>query len=489
MNSTACTQSHNRAKTWQIAFFACNNTATNLYMYLMNYVAYYATGYLGLSVMLISNLLMLMRIWDGVTDPFIGMLLDKTSGKLGKNRPFIIVGQLVLMSGAFLIYEMLVKAPAALHLPLFILVYAIYIIGYTCQCVVTKSAQTCMTSDPKQRPTFSIFDGLYSALMWALLPVFISKVWKPRYGGFNQEFFTHFLTVVVIASAILSTLALIGLWQKDRPEYFGLGEKKTMAQQLTLRDYWDVMKNNRAIQMLVLAGASDKLSNQITTNATVSVIVFGIICGNYELYGNISIFTLIPNLILLVLGMKLVASRMGQKQALLTGSIGAIIFTSCNILLMIFGDPTTLSFKNWNLFSVLFIVFTIGARGFSQLSNAIVIPMTADCADYEVYRSGRYVPGLMGTLFSFVDKVISSFSTAIVGVFCAAIGFTEALPTTDTPYSTSLFVVGLLMLYGMPMIGWTCNLVAMHFYPLNKEKMENIQSEIARIKAESQLEE
>ena len=22
--------------------------------------------------------------------------------------------------------------------------------------------------------------------------------------------------------------------------------------------------------------------------------------------------------------------------------------------------------------------------------------MTADCADYEVYRSGRYVPGLMG---------------------------------------------------------------------------------------------
>ena len=34
--------------------------------------------------------------------------------------------------------------------------------------------------------------------------------------------------------------------------------------------------------------------------------------------------------------------------------------------------------------------------------------MTADCADYEVYRSGRYVPGLMGTLFSFVDKLISS---------------------------------------------------------------------------------
>ena len=38
----------------------------------------------------------------------------------------------------------------------------------------------------------------------------------------------------------------------------------------------------------------------------------------------------------------------------------------------------------------------------------------------------------------------------------------------------------------MPMIGWILNVIAMKFYPLNKEKMEEIQDEIARIKAESQ---
>ena len=48
-----------------------------------------------------------------------------------------------------------------------------------------------------------------------------------------------------------------------------------------------------------------------------------------------------------------------------------------------------------------------------SIASSIVIPMTADCADYEVYRSGRYVPGLMGTLFSFVDKIISSLAVYI----------------------------------------------------------------------------
>ena len=35
------------------------------------------------------------------------------------------------------------------------------------------------------------------------------------------------------------------------------------------------------------------------------------------------------------------------------------------------------------------------------------------------------------------------------------------------------------------MIGWVLNLVAMRFYPLTKEKMEEIQDRIAEIKRES----
>ena len=66
-----------RAKLWQIGGFALNNTATNFYLFFMNFIAYYLTGYVGVGVVVASTFLTAMRIWDGVTDPFIGYLVDE----------------------------------------------------------------------------------------------------------------------------------------------------------------------------------------------------------------------------------------------------------------------------------------------------------------------------------------------------------------------------------------------------------------------------
>ena len=45
---------YNRAKTWQIALFALNMMSTNMYLFLMMYVSYYANGILGMSVVFVS---------------------------------------------------------------------------------------------------------------------------------------------------------------------------------------------------------------------------------------------------------------------------------------------------------------------------------------------------------------------------------------------------------------------------------------------------
>ena len=66
--------------------------------------------------------------------------------------------------------------------------------------------------------------------------------------------------------------------------------------------------------------------------------------------------------------------------------------------------------------------------------------MTADCADYEVYRTGKYVPGLMGTLFSFVDKLVSSFAPMVAGVMFSMCGFTDHNPVMGDPVTPGLRV-------------------------------------------------
>ena len=106
-----------RAKLWQIAGFTFNNTATNLYLLFMNYIAYYMTGYIGVGVVTASSFITMMRIWDGVTDPFIGYAVDKTSTKFGKNRPFMLIGNIILMISSFLMFHASHKVPSGARFP------------------------------------------------------------------------------------------------------------------------------------------------------------------------------------------------------------------------------------------------------------------------------------------------------------------------------------------------------------------------------------
>ncbi|MDO5786065.1 MAG: MFS transporter [Eubacteriales bacterium] len=493
-NNTMQQNGIHRAHGWEMALFALNSAATNLYGLMLVYISYYTTGLVGLSVVIIGMLGTAMRFWDAVTDPFLGMILDKTNGKFGKNRPIMVIGNLIMASATFVMYHFLHLLPEnyTLRLISYIILYAIYIIGYTCQMTVTKSAQSCLTNDPSQRPTFAIYDSIYGTVIMTVVYWMVANVWTPKYtyvdaagetvSAFsNPAMFHQIWWTIALTSAVFTVLAVIGIWRKDRKEYWGLGT----TQKVGFRDYVDVIKHNRPMQMLMLAACSDKLCSRTQGNAVVTIMLFGIICGNYGLSGELQGFLTIPLIIILIGGISGIASRLGQMKAMLYGTWGAMLFTGLNFLLCVFGDPKTFSFQHVSFFTVAFCVCWILSKGFAQLASYIVTPMIADCTDYEVYRSGRYVPGLMGTIFGFVDKSISAFSDTIVSVSIALIGFTSMQPTPETPYTSGIFWVTMFLVFGLPYIGWILNLIALKFYPLSKEKMEEIQQTVAEIKAKA----
>ena len=113
---------------------------------------------------------------------------------------------------------------------------------------------------------------------------------------------------------------MLGLWRKDRKEFFGTGK----PQLLRLRDYVEVLKNNRAIQMLCVSACSDKLTMNMQRNAIVTTMLFGIIIGDYSQYAVFSGITGLMGVIVPVLLIIFVARNMGQKQALLVGTWGVI---------------------------------------------------------------------------------------------------------------------------------------------------------------------
>ncbi len=480
-----------RVPLWRIGGFALNNTATNLYLFLMNYVAYYLGGFVGVATVTASSFSMMMRIWDGVTDPFIGFVVDKTNGKFGKNRPFMVIGNVILLVMSFILFHVTHHLPQnnALRFGFFIVISAIYYIGYTFQCVVTKSAQSCLTNDPKQRPLFAVFDGIYNSVLFAGMAIvsarFIANHTTPDLDGILTTGFYHDMWVfVAVLSAIFTAIAVFSIAPKDRSEFFGTGK----AVKVGLRDYWETLKGNRAIQMLVVSASTDKLASSAKTSA-VTIVLFGVLAGNYGLSGTLSGFVTIPSTLLLIFFVAGLATTLGQRKAMLIGSWGEIVICLLLAALWLFGDPTSMNGADgrlhWGYFAILYVVLSIAQGGFQGVAGNIVIPMTADCADYEVYRTGKYVPGMMGTLFSFVDKIISSLAPMIAGLMFAAIGFKDQLPTASTPYSLSLRYVSVFLAYGMIILGCLCNVIALKFYPLTKEKMESIQAEVAAIKAKA----
>ena len=135
-----------RVPLWRIAGYALNNTATNVYLMMMNYATYYLMGWVGVGMMVASSLTMMMRIWDGVTDPFVGFMVDKTNGKFGKFRPFMVIGNLIMAVSILMLYGLTPLIPASMEWAryvAFVALYAIWVIGYTfqtsCTCLLYTS--------------------------------------------------------------------------------------------------------------------------------------------------------------------------------------------------------------------------------------------------------------------------------------------------------------------------------------------------------------
>ena len=491
--SASAPQATNRAKLYQLALFPLNNGATNVYYVLvLGYIATFGSNVLTLGVMFASIMVTGMRVFDAITDPIIGALIDRTNGKFGKFRPFMVIGNAIMAVSILLMYLATPLIPETmmwLRYVAFVLLYAVWVIGYTFQTCCTRSGQTVLTNDPKQRPLFTIFNTIGSLAGMGAIQ-FLAPLLRKSVADYSQPaFYQVFAPIGIVVSIVLTILAIIGIWEKDRPEYFGIGGEK--KEKLKLRAYWEIIKNNQPLQRLMVAGAGCKLGLSIATNTTLLCMLYGSMMGNYDgLYLPMMILGYVFSVPFFLLTVR-TSQKKGQKASLLRYvSIALICYVVVLVLLLLWrqGDPSrNLSLMtdgrlSINLYTILFMLFFGLGYGAYYATADMPIPMVADCSDYETYRSGKYIPGVMGTLFSLVDKLVSSLSATVVGIAVSIIGLSN-LPTAETPYASGMNWVVALLFCVIPMIAWAVTLLAMRNYSLTGDKMKEIQAVNAARKA------
>ena len=487
----------NRAKPYQLVLFPLNNGATNVYFVLiLSYVAQFGSSILKLG-MFASIMVTVMRVADAVTDPVIGAMMDRTSTKIGKFRPFMILGSAVMAVSVVCLYVLTPLIPETmmwLRYAAFVVVYFVWVIGYTFQTSCTRAGQTVLTNDPNQRPMFTIFNTVGSLLGMGVMQFMIPLV-KGMYdvkdaagnvitSGYADPMVYRIITPIGIAiSVFLTILAIIGIAEKDNPKYYGIGGEK--QEKVKLSEYVEIIKNNKPMQRLMVAGAGCKLALAIATNTTVLLALYGILMGNYNsLYLPMMVLGYVCAVPFFLLSMR-TSQKLGQRASLVryvSVALGCYVGVLALLLFSDHGTPARmLSFPFQgggaiNLYTILFIIFFGIGYGAYYATADMPIPMVADCSDYETYRSGKYIPGIMGTLFSLVDKLVSSLAQTLVAfIFLICAGLHE-LPDDGTPYSGGIKVAVIVMFCIIPMLAWAATLLAMKGYSLTGEKMKTIQA-------------
>jgi Na+/melibiose symporter-like transporter len=455
----------NKASIWQLTGFAGNNAATNaLFVILGSFFLAYATEIYGYSAALVGALMMATRLFDAVTDPIIGVMVDRTDTKLGRFRPWIIAGSILSNIMFILLFSGIDLGSSGLNLVFLIVVYIIWVFGYTFQTSISKAGQNVISGISKQRTTLNAISGIFTMIVYmaglVLYPIIVNDPSDPAS-------WRTLVLVMVALQVVLTIMALAGIWKKDIPENY-----KTIAtndEKPQVKDYISLFKGNKALQMLVVAASTNKIA--MSTGQGLLVFFYAYVVQNPDMQSSVTptgiVFMLLATIFTLIY-----TNKVGRKRAFTVLSFLAMVWGFLAILIV----PISPS-------SFLLLVLVLGINGFFMGGTDLnVIPMIADASDYETYNNGRFIPGMIGTAFSFIDKVVSSFGSLISGGLLTILGFVSLTATEPTP---ALFWGILIVYFAFPALGHLASVIAMKFYPLDNDTMNIMADELDKRRKEN----
>lgn len=473
---------YRRAKLWQIILYACNAFIGMSIYSLIGMASYTASIGFGISTAAVGVILTCTRIFDAVTDPMLAFIYDKVNTKFGKIRILLITGFVIEALALMAMYDW--AAGKGLGMVAFIVIYVIYVIGYTLANMTAQTIPPLLTNDPKQRPTVGVWSTALNYLIPMTLSIILNVVLLPKFGGtYNLEFLGAACKICLSIAFVGLILVCIAVSEYDKPENFaGLATKR---EPLKVKDMVEVLKNNRPLQCYIASAASDKIAQQTASQAVITTMLSGIIIGNMGLATILSVAGMLPSIIFAIVGAKY-AGKHGSQKTIITWTKICIGVSAVMWLFFIVIDPSQIA--NMGIFTVLYVILTLCKNGSMMCVTTANTSFMSDIIDYELDRSGRYIPAVVTGTYSLLDKIISSVSALIATGAVALIGYTTTMPQPGEVCTPQIFWLTMIITFGLPILGWICTLIAMKFCHLTKADMVEVQKRIADKKAAAQAE-
>ena len=474
---------YRRAKLWQIILVAFNAFNGMAMYFLIGLASYSASIGYGIATLVVGGLLTFTRIFDAITDPLLAFVYDRVNTPFGKVRPLMLLGWAIQSAGVLCMFNFF--SSKGHGVAVFLLFYMVYVIGYTMVNMTAQTLPALMTNDPKQRPTVGVWQTALNYITPMVLNIVVyTKIMPAMGGGFNQDFLNTVTWLCVSLSFVGVVLVCIGIAQYDKPENFkGLGK----TERLRLKDMLDVLSHNKPLQSYIISASSDKIAQQASSASIVSTMLNGILIGNMGLATTLSMIGMLPSILFAILGARY-AGRHGNKESIVAWTRYSIFANLAMIAFFIITRNTvgTTAISASLLFKILFIVLTFAVNGFAMGVTTANTGFMADLIDFELDRSGKYIPAVVSGTYSLVDKIVSSFSAAIATGCVALIGYTATMPQPTDEATPGVFWMTMFLRYGLAILGFICTLLAMRKCRLGRPEMVEVQKRIADKKVAAQ---
>ncbi len=412
------------------------------------------------------------KVWDGFSDPIMGVIVDRTRTKWGSCRPYFLIAVIPVFITYFMMwYSWGIESEIAKFF-YFAFAYILFSTAFTMAIVPYEALLPRMVDSYKERTNYSSLRMIFSGVA-CVVSTYIYEALIPvtTENPLSESFEPNFIILGLVLGAFFAIpliITFLGTKEKYKNKE---GDKLTLKK--VFQSYREVLTNStyKKYYFLNLAGAF------VACAILSSMVIFV-----YLMYGNIESFIVGFTLVFLIVNLKgameigffpinvLLMKKYNKHRPYLL-DIPLIIVSA---VIALFVTPNT------PVWVFLISVAFLGA-GTSCL-NFVPMTLLPDLSDVDEIIYGKRREGINAGLTTMGKKIVSGFAITVFGLILEAFGLETDKASPEMATSSSMFAIK-IMYSIIPIIFCIAMIIVSKTYALD-ESSHNIIKRLIKEKRE-----
>lgn len=422
--------------------FGCGDAGCNIiYTAMTGFLLLYYTDYAGVSAAAVGTIMLISRIFDGVSDLVMGNIVDRTHSRFGKARPWILRMCIPFALAGILLFSVPTSwASNAKLIYVFITYNLVSTVIYTAINVPYSSLNALMTQDPYERSVLSIFRNLLATAGSLFINTFTLRL--VSFFGDNASAWSKTFGVFGLISVVLFLITFAGCKERVKPAV-----KNGEVQNVPVKEGFISLFKNKYWIIVTVMLALIFISMALYGGAT--VYFAKTVLGDRNLVAPIGNAVYIAQIVAMF-GVAFFVKRFGKRNVMLAGCVLSIV-----------GFVLMLLTTNYALIMACSVLRGLAAA----CMGATMWAMVSDTIDYGEWKTGNRTEGLVNSACSFGYKIGNGLGSAILGWIISLGGYVD---TAATQSAQAIFSVKLAFAI-IPIVIYVIIIILLQGYKLDKE--------------------